>query len=74
MSGYACSNCGKETAILQEGGGERLARDMGTSFLGRIPMDPRIAEASDEGVPFVYKYPDIPASRVIMEIAKGIAG
>ena len=33
-------------------------------MLGRIPLHPTISQCSDEGVPFVYKFPDTPASRL----------
>ena len=51
MSGFICPHCGKETAIFKRGGGEAMARDMGVPFLGRIPLDPEIAEGGDAGKP-----------------------
>jgi Mrp family chromosome partitioning ATPase len=51
MSGFVCPECGARIAIFKEGGGERLAREMGVPFLGKIPIDPQIVEASDAGKP-----------------------
>ena len=72
MSGFKCPACGYYEDVLQKGGGEKLAREEGIPFLGRIPLDPRIAEASDSGVPFVYKYPDIEASKVMQQVAEAV--
>lgn len=33
-----------------------MAQEMNVTFLGRIPIDPLIVEASDSGNPFVYHY------------------
>jgi len=54
MSGFVCPKCGAVTDIFKTGGGERMAADMGVPFLGRIPIDPAVGEACDEGRPFVY--------------------
>jgi Mrp family chromosome partitioning ATPase len=56
MSGFVCPNCKTVIDIFKRGGGENMARSMGVPFLGRIPIDPRIVEASDSGTPFVYHY------------------
>lgn len=70
MSGYICHKCGRHFDIMQSGGGERLAQELGVPFLGRVPLHPELSEASDAGVPFVYKYPNNPGSQAVMEIAK----
>jgi ATP-binding protein involved in chromosome partitioning len=72
MSGYICPNCGEQFDIMLIGGGEKLARDTGVPFLGRIPLHPELSEACDAGIPYVYKYPDNPASKIVREIAKTI--
>ncbi|MEA3470398.1 MAG: iron-sulfur cluster carrier protein MrpORP [Thermodesulfobacteriota bacterium] len=56
MSGLRCPNCGTVIDIFKAGGGEKMAEEMNVSFLGRIPLDPQIVEASDNGKPFVYHY------------------
>lgn len=53
MSGFVCPHCGRTTEIFKTGGGERLARECGVPFLGRIPIDPAVGEACDGGAPFV---------------------
>jgi predicted Fe-Mo cluster-binding NifX family protein/predicted RNA-binding Zn-ribbon protein involved in translation (DUF1610 family) len=56
MSGFACPHCGEVTNIFKSGGGERMANDMDVPFLGRIPLDPQVAEACDAGTPYVHRY------------------
>ena len=56
MSGFVCPKCGDVTDIFKSGGGERMAADMGVPFLGRIPIDPAVGQACDDGTPFVYYY------------------
>jgi len=56
MSGFVCPKCGTVTDIFKAGGGERMAADTGVPFLGRIPVDPAVGEACDDGKPFVYHY------------------
>ena len=41
MDGITISrHCGQTTEIFKCGGGEKMAREMNGSFLGRIPLDP----------------------------------
>jgi len=68
MSGYVCPDCGENFHIFHEGGGERLAKELGVPFLGCIPIDPEISFGSDTGKPFVYTSPDSPSSRALTEI------
>lgn len=69
MSGYVCGECGHQYDLMQRGGGEALAKELGVPFLGRIPLHPELSKASDVGIPFVIMFPENPASRVMMDIA-----
>jgi ATP-binding protein involved in chromosome partitioning len=55
MSGFVCPHCGKTTDIFKTGGGERMAKDMGLTFLGSIPIEVLIAVNGDSGKPFTEK-------------------
>lgn len=70
MSGYICGECGNEFDLMKRGGGEALAEELGVPFLGRLPLHPEVAQACDEGVPFVYKYPDNPVSKIMTQVAE----
>jgi predicted Fe-Mo cluster-binding NifX family protein/cellulose biosynthesis protein BcsQ len=56
MSGFVCPKCGENTDILKSGGGEDMATQMAVPFLGRIPIDPQIVQACDDGKPYVSHY------------------
>jgi len=58
MSGFACPRCGEVTEILGSGGGRKIATDMGVPFLGSLPIDPKIVEASDGGRAFIDRFPN----------------
>lgn len=68
MSGFVCPDCGATHDLFKRGGGADLARETGFRFLGRIPIDPRLVTASDEGKPFVLEYPTSPTTRAFDEI------
>ena len=53
MSGFVCPHCGKKTEIFQSGGGKKMSEEMGVSFLGSIPIDPKVSVDADKGQPFV---------------------
>lgn len=56
MSGFVCPHCGEVTDVFGKGGGETMARKFGVPFLGRIPLEPQMAEAGDAGAPYMYHY------------------
>jgi len=72
MSGFICPNCGTEVNIFSVGGGEKIAREMGVPFLGRVPLDPKICEDSDAGKPFIIQHPKSPAAKAFMNIVDNI--
>ncbi|MCE5199830.1 MAG: Mrp/NBP35 family ATP-binding protein [Armatimonadota bacterium] len=63
MSGFICPHCGERTDIFKSGGGEKMAKEMGVPFLGKIPIDPKIVEASDSGTPYIYHYAKTEAAK-----------
>lgn len=53
MSGFICPHCDKTVEIFKTGGGEQLAQEFGLKFLGRIPVDPKVVMAGDDGTPYL---------------------
>nr|WP_246617064.1 Mrp/NBP35 family ATP-binding protein [Sphingomonas yunnanensis] len=51
MAGYACPHCGEVSDPFGRGGAEAAAREAGSPFLGRVPLDLAIRVASDAGDP-----------------------
>lgn len=72
MSSFVCPHCGKETAIFKKGGGEMLAQQTSVPFLGKIPIDPAVTEASDSGRPYVYHYPHTDTARAFEKVIEGV--
>ncbi len=62
MSGLACPHCNGRIEVFKTGGGEELAREMNVPMLGRIPIDPKIVECGDSGVPYIHKFADSDAA------------
>lgn len=73
MALFTCPDCGSSHELFGAGGGEELAEALGTQLLGRIPIDPRLREGGDAGVPLVLSDPDVPAAAAIREVATAIA-
>jgi ATP-binding protein involved in chromosome partitioning len=69
MASFIAPDTGKTYHIFGEGGGQLLAAELDTELLGSIPIDARLREGSDAGVPLVIGDPDAPASKVINDIA-----
>ena len=74
MSGLECAHCGEITPVFGEGGGRLLAETLEVPFLGRLPLVPEMRAASDDGVPFVWAYPDHPVTATYDEIASALTG
>jgi ATP-binding protein involved in chromosome partitioning len=74
MSGFVCPHCQKTTDIFKSGGGEKMAKDMGVPFLGRIPLDPQIAEASDQGVPYITAFAESKSAKAFAGAIETLIG
>jgi ATP-binding protein involved in chromosome partitioning len=61
---------GARTHIFGEGGAKRTAAQAGVPFLGEIPLDVKLREASDAGTPLVVAAPKHPVSQRFREIAE----
>ncbi|KPU62248.1 ATP-binding protein [Thermococcus sp. EP1] len=72
MSYLICPHCGNKIDLFGEGGGEKLAEKEGVDFLGKVPIDLKAREASDNGIPIVL-FEDTPAAKAFMEIAQKLA-
>jgi ATP-binding protein involved in chromosome partitioning len=73
MSTHICSKCGHEEHIFGAGGGERMCRDYNVELLGSLPLDIRIREQSDGGMPTVLAEPDSQIAALYRKIARRTA-
>jgi ATP-binding protein involved in chromosome partitioning len=77
MSGFVCPKCHEISYIFSGGGGQRLAEQFQVPFLGQIPLDQRLGQASDIGRPLVATEPLEEAKGVVAvfnELALRLAG
>src|SRR5687767_996156 len=72
MSWFECPHCGKPSALFGQGGGERLAKELGLPLLGQVPLHPKVMEGGDRGEPIVVSDPQSSAARAITAIAERI--
>lgn len=74
MSQFVCPHCSKTTAIFHHGGGRKAAEMFKIPFLGEVPLELRVRESGDKGVPVVVSAPESIEARAFMEMARNIAG
>lgn len=72
MSYFIAPDTGNRYDIFGAGGGEKLAGELQTNFLGGIPIDTRIREGGDKGVPIVHDIPDSEEANNVMNIANNL--
>lgn len=72
MSAFPCPHCGEEIALFGAGGGEETVRRLEkltgstVALLGRVPFDPTLRLAGDEGTGLAE---GAPSTRAVFEIA-----
>ena len=61
---------GAREYIFGQGGGARLAAELGVPLLAEVPLATRVQEMGDQGTPVVLADPDAPASRALLAMAE----
>src|SRR6202453_5079042 len=87
MSYLVCPHCGEHTELFGSGGGASVAAALSqlsgaqVPLLGQVPIDVRLREGGDSGVPLVLGDPDSPAGLALRKSAdelgtrsRGLAG
>jgi len=79
MSGFVCPHCGEVADVFGTGGGQAVAdaltRITGTQVptLGQVPIDIRLRQGGDEGIPLVLSAPDSAPAQQLTAIANTLA-
>ena len=60
---------GGKNFLFGKGGGEQVARDLETQFLGMVPLNKEVREGGDHGIPVVISNPECNSSAALIEIA-----
>jgi ATP-binding protein involved in chromosome partitioning len=74
MSYYTCPACGHHDEIFARGGGKKLAKELGTVFLGEVPIDSKVRHGGDSGRPVVVGAPESEHAKIFMLLAAKVAG
>jgi ATP-binding protein involved in chromosome partitioning len=80
MSGLPCPHCGEMLDVFGSGGGhavaDALTRITGAHvpLLAQVPIDTRLRQGGDGGIPLVLSDPDAPAARQLAAVAEALAG
>lgn len=72
MSYFECPHCGKPTPLFGQGGGQRLADEVGVPLIGQVPLYPRVMEGGDTGRPIVVADPTSNAAKALSAIANAV--
>ena len=70
MSYFIAPDTGNKYDIFGSGGGQKICDELNVTLLGGIPIDPRIREGGDSGVPMVFGIPDTKETGILMDIAR----
>jgi ATP-binding protein involved in chromosome partitioning len=78
MAGLPCPHCGEMVDVFGVGGGQAVADSLSqllgspVPLLGSIPIDPRLREGGDTGVPIVVDAPESDSAVALRAIATSI--
>jgi Mrp family chromosome partitioning ATPase len=72
MSGFNCPHCGEFIDLYPPGGADKASTDFNISLLGKIPFETEVSQQSDQGLPFILKYPESKSARAFKETVKKI--
>jgi ATP-binding protein involved in chromosome partitioning len=78
MAYLPCPHCNERIEVFGKGGGHAVAQTLSrltgadVPLLGEIPIDLRLREAGDDGVPLVLAEPEAPAAAELIRIAQSL--
>ena len=70
MAQHVCGNCGHIEHLFGQGGAMQIADKYGVPVLGSLPLEGRIREQGDVGIPLVAAAPDSSAAQSYCDVAK----
>ncbi len=72
MSYFVCPDNGKAYEIFGKSKTEEIAKQYGTKLLGKIPIEPKVAEFADLGIPIVLAKEDSDSAKAFLKIAENV--
>ena len=73
MTAFVCPHCGEETEVFGRGGGQRFAQRHEIHYFGGIPLDVKVRQGGDAGIPAVAQREPGPAAIVLRDLARQVA-
>ncbi len=76
MAAFKCPHCGEETVVFpstNKDGIRHITDDIWVETLVGVPLEPAIAESSEQGVPMVLAHPDSSTAKSFTELAGKVA-
>jgi Mrp family chromosome partitioning ATPase len=72
MSSFICPKCKTQIDIFKTNGAKDLAEKYNIPFLGKIPIDPALVQAGDEGKPCIKYYPESETAKAFSKIIENL--
>ena len=72
MSYFICPDNNKKYEIFGKSKTEEIAKQYGTEVLAKIPIEPKVAEFGDLGIPIVLAKPDSDSAKAFEEAAQNL--
>jgi ATP-binding protein involved in chromosome partitioning len=72
MSYFVCPSTGEKFEIFGSGGGERMQFEFGVKLLGKVPIEAKVREGGDTGMPIVLIKENTETKKVFALIAKEV--
>ncbi len=73
MAVYCCPNCGHVEHIFGADGGKNMAAEVGTDYLGSLPLNMSIRVQADSGMPSVVADPEGEIANIYKTVARQVA-
>ncbi len=73
MSYFICPHCNEKTDIFESGLAEKEAENLKIPCLSKIPIEPKIAESGEKGVPIVNLHPSSETAKSFIKAAEALA-
>lgn len=74
MAYYECNHCHHHEPIFGTGGGAAMAAQYGIPLLAQLPLDAKIREQADNGMPTVVAEPESALAEFYFALARRVAG
>lgn len=72
MVGFNCDGCRSVRPLWPEGNLHGVAREAAVAIIARLAFDPRLADSTDRGIPFVREFGATPTGKGLIEIANQV--